>query len=460
MKLASERTAGLWVPVEPSLEGMLARLEALSIAPAFAVQRQLALGRAMGPYFEMGAGALLAPLPQEVESANLYLYADFYPEDGQPTLIEQLRDVITEHVPEEERAWLDPVKHSYLDLVEVLPAEGREGPLVLRSIGDGRRYRVQGGEAGKRLMAGQVLLTRLIREPGDLESEEAVCAGSAIVLSAGDGRALYESVGEYRRDMEVAAGSFELGEWQEFVKRYGHVLLWKFAQMRFAALVEAVVGIQYRTASGQPFLYALALYEHHEYKFLAGRLSEREGLEAESVRPPNGEPPIGGGVVPVRTWVQRESKSGDQPVVVSRLSLTATQLIVECDSRDRLDTVKHLLAAEFGFSLHFRGETVTPPPRRVTESQLAQEESLALAVTAEEERALLSTFLDNAYLEWADRESPALHGQTPRSAATSSDGCVKVAAMINDMERHDLGLRRTGQPAFDYNRLRAHVGLA
>ena len=43
--------------------------------------------------------APLAPLPEEVELADLLLYADFYPEDGQLTLIEQLRDVITEHIP-------------------------------------------------------------------------------------------------------------------------------------------------------------------------------------------------------------------------------------------------------------------------------------------------------------------------------------------------------------------------
>jgi hypothetical protein len=56
----------------------------------------------------------LSPLPQETELANFLLYADFFPQDGQLTLVEQLRDVITEHIPQEEREWLDPLKHSYL----------------------------------------------------------------------------------------------------------------------------------------------------------------------------------------------------------------------------------------------------------------------------------------------------------------------------------------------------------
>lgn len=455
MKLASELTAGLRVPMAPSLEAVLIRLETLSLEPAFGAQRQLAVGRALRPYLEPGGAVLLAPLAEEVELANLYLYADFYPEDGQLTLIEQLRDVITEHVPEEERAWLDPLKHSYLDLLEIVLLEGKGITQVfcLRSLGDGRTSRLRGGDFSKGLAAGQVLLARLAPDPAD--PGHAVVVGSAIVLSAADGRTLYDATHAWCRQMELASGSFTLGEWQEFAKRYGHVLLWSFAQMRMVALVEAVVGIQYRTASGQPFLYALALYEHHEYKFLARRLSELEALESEVAGAGSGEPFVESGTVPVRTWVQRENRSA----VVMRLTLTTAWLAVECESRDRLDVVKHLLAAEFGFSLHFRGESVTPPPRQVSESQLAKEEPLALVVTAEEEWALLNTFLENVYLEWADRESPALQGQTPRHAAVSPAGREKVAALIDEMERYDLGLRRIGRRSFDYNKLRAHVGL-
>ena len=63
------------------------------------------------------------------------------------------------------------------------------------------------------------------------------------------------------------------------------------------------------------------------------------------------------------------------------------------------------------------------------------------------------------YLEWADQESPALGGKTPRHAAVSHEGRSNVAALIHVMEANDPGLRRTGTSAFDYNSLRAHVGL-
>ena len=148
-----------------------------------------------------------------------------------------------------------------------------------------------------------------------------------------------------------------------------------------------------------------------------------------------------------------------ESAVVARLILTATQLWVECDSRERLDTVKHKLAATFGFSLHFRGETCTPPPRQLKESELAVKEPLTLVISAEEGRALLNGFLETLYLGWAERACPSLGNHMPRHVATSVAGREQVADLIADMERHDPGVRRVGRASFDYNKLRAHVGL-
>ena len=456
MKLASETTASLWVPLVPSLDALLARLESLSLEPGFAAQRQIALRLALQPYFEGGVGVLLSPLPQETELANLLLYADFYPQDGQLTLIEQLRDVITEHIPQEERQWLDPLKHSYLDLAEFLSVDEKEQRLVFRSVGDARAYRVPDGAFRKELQPGQVLLTRLIREPGNVEWERAVIAGATLVLSNEDGKGLLNATLDYRRQVEISAGSFELGDWAEFAKRYGHVLLWTFARMRFAALVDAVVSIRYVAEGGQPYLYALALYDHSEYRYMAEAMAGLEGFEQEAAVSPPGGASVS---KDAQCFVQRGAYGALESAVVARLILTATQLWVECDSRGRLDAIKHKLAATFGFSLHFRGETCTPPPRQLKESELAAEEPLTLVITAEEDRALLNGFLETLYLEWAEQACPSLGNHMPRHVATSTAGREQVAALIADMERHDPGVRRVGHAAFDYNKLRAHVGL-
>lgn len=450
MKLANEQAAGFWNPRPPTLDAVLARLERLSLKPEFALQRELALARALRPYLEGGAARLVAPLSQESELAALSLYCDFYPEDGQLTLIEQLRDVITEHIPTEERVWLDPLKHSYLDLLEVTTPPKPDETLALRSIGDKTSFAVPGGEFARDFVEGQVLLSRVIRDPDAYESGKGYLAGSGIVLSPGDAAALYEAVRDWERSMEMSSGSLVLGEWQEFAKRFGHIILWNFAELRFAALVDAVVHIRYRNADGQPYLYAVALYDHHEHRFFAEGLSEMKELEGEAqvFQDETGELPS------ARTWIQRD----EGRAVVARLTLTSSQLIVECDNPERLDVIKHRLAASFGFSLHFRRETLTPPSRQLSVSELMAAEPLIVIVTNQEDRDLLNQFLEKAYLEWSDQPHRLLGGQTPRHAAAGTMR-GKVSRLIDEMARHDPGVRRAGKAAFSYNSLRSHVGL-
>ena len=458
MKLASEQATGFWTPQPPALDAILVRLESLSLKPEFALQREMALARALRPYLGGIAGRLVAPLAQETELANLFLLCDFYPEDGQLTLIEQLRDVITEHIPNEERQWLDPLKHSYFDVLELTSLSKPGEDLTVRSLGDRTALVVPGHESLKDLAVGQVLLTRLVGIPDGGESGKAVWAGCGIVLSQADANALLERAAEWRREMELTTGSFALGEWREFTKRYGYMLLWAFAQLRTDALVDAVVHIRYRRPDDQPYLYAVALYDHHEYRFFVDGLSEMSELKPEKTAPQVGRQGQTEEIPPARTWVQRDG-SGGTDSIVAKVTLTSSQLIVECDSPARLDQIKHRLAASFGFLLHFRGETLVPPARQLSIAELMSDEPPPLVVTSEEDYTLLNQFLEKAYLEWSDQPHLVLGGQTPRHAAASAAMSGKVGALINEMAQHDPGCQRCGRPAFNYNRLRAHVGL-
>lgn len=441
MKHGNEAGVGEDIRATSSLACLLARLQALAEEPAFELQRQRALRQALRPYLEYEPQFGLVPLPDEAALARLYVFADYLPDDGQPSLIEQVRDTITTHVPEEERAWLDPLRHSNMDVLEVV-SHG-DGLMELRSLGSGTLFRVEAGELGRRCKPGQVLLTRVIRA-----GDRAAIPGTALVLSASAGRSLLDGVNEWRRSMEAAAGSFELGEWEEFAKLYGHVLLWRFAQMRLEALVRAEMGIRYRAPDGQPFLHALALYEHHDRAFPGDGLANLDGWREESA---------GSEQASVRQWVQ----AGDGTAVAARLTLTPSLVFVECESGARLDRVKHQLASAFGFSLHFLGESTAVPPHELPGVSLEDEEPppCEVVVAPDTERALLAAFLESAYMEWADRPSPSLNGRTPRHAMGTADGRAKVAALIESLEREDPAARRMGKPGYDYGRLRAHVGL-
>nr|MBI3614827.1 hypothetical protein [Nitrospirota bacterium] len=435
------------VPLDPSLASLFVRLDALAREPGFQLQRATALGQALRPYAEYAQVIPIAPLPEEQALAHLYLYADYFPTDGQLSLVEQVRDMIEVHVPQEERGWLDPLRHSYMDLLEILSIEGTPGTLALRSLGDKKEFTVEAGRFGATLKPGQVLLTRLIRLP-----DRSVLPGTALVLSALVARSIYGGADEWRRAMEAQSGTFALGDWQEFAKCYGHILLWQVAQARLGTLILADERVQFRTARGEPLLYAVALYDHHEYRFLAQQLAEQPDLRPDERASRTDSRAV---------WIQQESDDQGRAAVVARLTLTPTQLIVEADAQARLDSLKHVLASTFGFSLHFRGESVQPPNHELPAMDLLMETPpcRSLAVPLEEEQRLLNNFLESIYLEWAERPAPALGGQTPRHAAANQQQREPVAALIDQLEREDLARRRTGKPGYDYNRLRAHVGL-
>jgi hypothetical protein len=457
MNVTKENATGFFVSIPPPLEAVLARLDSLSRRPEFFLQREAGLARALNPYLkESGGNAVLAALPQEIELANLMLFCDFYPEDGQLTLIEQLRDVITEHIPDDERAWLDPLKHSYIDLLELVHAPATDDSVTLRSLGDGTTFILPYEDFAKDLSLGQILLTRVIRDPKRPESNEAVCAGCGLILSSSEGKGLYEKTRDWERRMEMSSGELVLGEWQEFAKRFGHILLWMFAEMRMAALVDAVAHIRYRTPSGEPYLYAIALYDHHDARAFAEGISDMETWQRQP-SPSNtgaGMP----GQAEAAVWIQRAG-AAHEATTAARLTLTSSQLIVECESRERLDDVKHRLAQTFGFSLHFRGETLTPPYHEVAIAELQSGQPVTVLVSDDDDRAVLKAFLENAYLEWSDQPHHQLGGQTPRHAARMPASRDVVAALIDEMEANDPGIRRGGQPAYDYNVLRGHVGL-
>lgn len=459
MTVTNDKPTGFFVPIPVALESVLARLDVLSRQPEFARQRETGLARALKPYLnEGGGGGVLAALPEEGELASLALFCDFYPEDGQLTLIEQLRDVITEHIPDDERAWLDPLKHSYIDLLELVAAPAPPASLTVRSLGDGTMFALPYEDFAKDLSIGQVILTRVMRDPKRPDSNEAVWARCGLILSPAEGKALYERARDWERRMEMSSGELVLGEWQEFTKRFGHVLLWIFAEMRVAALVDAVAHIRYRTPSGEPYLYAIALYDHHDYRSFVDGLSGMGNWQPLLVHP---QTSIGNGErrpAEARVWIQK-AVTDNQSAIAARLTLTSLQLILECDSRERLDEVKHSLARAFGFALHFRGETLTPPYYEVNVDELQSDHPVTVVVSHDDDRGLLKAFLEKAYLEWSDQPHPQLGGQTPRHAARLPATRDLVARLIAEMEASDPGIKRGAKRAYDYNVLRGHVGI-
>ncbi len=437
---------------EKGLRSLLVRLKDQSHRVDFQIQREAAISLVLRPYLDPITAQYLVPFPEEVEIAEGYLYADYLPTDSHPSLVEQVRDTITEHIPEEERQWLDPIRHSYLDLLKIVAFDEQSTPihLKLQSLGDQQEFEVVYSEKSD-IQKGHVLLTRLIRGQSSI-----YLSGPPLVLSSAMAQTLLTFIQELRRDIEFGTGNFALAEWPEFAKHYGYLFVWSVARLRGGAMAAADARVSYWNEAGQPFFYAIVVYEHHEFQKFAEGLKEWKQLSA--LLPPASQDRL---IHPQHMWLQYEQDEQSESQIVARIILTPIQLTVETDTPGRLDTLKHQLASTFGFALHFRGETITAPRHSLPQIDLLADTYVPPSVTVsiEEEQKLLSTFLQDIYLEWAEQPSPALDGKTPRQYCRDTQDTTKVAKLIDQLEQNDLGRQRTGSLAYDYSILRAHIGL-
>ncbi|PJA78275.1 MAG: hypothetical protein CO149_04935, partial [Nitrospirae bacterium CG_4_9_14_3_um_filter_51_5] len=174
---------------EEGLRNLLTRLEHQSLQPDFQRQRQLALSRALQPYLDPLMDPPLFPLPEEGDLARWFVYADYSPSDGHASLIEQVRDLVTEHVPQKERVWLDSLRHSYMDLLEVqdISPGNQTVHTRLQSLGDQQIFEVLLPTTPVPYKVGHVLLTRLLRGLSDIR-----LPGPPLVLSASMGKVVFE----------------------------------------------------------------------------------------------------------------------------------------------------------------------------------------------------------------------------------------------------------------------------
>ena len=314
---------------QEGIRNLLVRLKAQSLLVDFQVQREMALGLVLKPYLDPITAQYLAPLPEEIEIAEGYLYADYFPTDGHPSLVEQVRDTITEHVPEEERVWLDPVRHSYMDLLQVVELDQEKEPphLLLQSLGDQQQFDVPYSEKTV-VQKDHVLLTRLIRG-----SSGTYLPGPPLVLSSAMAQTLLTFTHDLRRGIEFGTGNFALAEWPEFTKQYGYLFIWSLARIRGGAMVAADAQVTYWNETGEPFFYAIALYEHHEFTEIVPKpWMNGNTLKLYLSRLPQ----IATTHAQKKVWLQHTQEEESTSFAVARFTLSPTQLTVEADTADRL----------------------------------------------------------------------------------------------------------------------------
>jgi SEC-C motif len=152
--------------------------------------------------------------------------------------------------------------------------------------------------------------------------------------------------------------------------------------------------------------------------------------------------------------------------VLGSMRVVGGELTLECNSRERLERGKKMLAELAGSAVEFqkeeitaqeelkRGVMVSPPSARPSRDKDSRDK-----VLAEVERPVVGEYLERHYAKWPDMKLPALDGKTPRQAVKNAAGKRKVAELLKQLENGEQRKRKAGEYAYDVSRLRRELGI-
>jgi len=133
---------------------------------------------------------------------------------------------------------------------------------------------------------------------------------------------------------------------------------------------------------------------------------------------------------PGRVLMTSHSEGG---TVFGGVEITASEIIVTTNSRERAERAKDMITAGLG-PLIGAPLMETETPDEIMERDGPSLERPELPMSSDEKRCLTHSFLDDHYRKTLDKGLGALDGLTPREAARTSAGREKVVAWLKYLE--------------------------
>jgi hypothetical protein len=147
--------------------------------------------------------------------------------------------------------------------------------------------------------------------------------------------------------------------------------------------------------------------------------------------------------------------------VLGNIRVERNELALDCNSKERLERGKLLLARIAGGSLrHLRDEFTTQKELKShMDTEPRRTSPLESEIPKEVRDQLIGQALEEHFKSWPDTKLPALNGKTPRQAVNTAEGRKQVIAILKDFENGEERKKRDGEPVYGADRLRKELGL-
>jgi len=145
---------------------------------------------------------------------------------------------------------------------------------------------------------------------------------------------------------------------------------------------------------------------------------------------------------------------------LGHLLLTREALTLDVTSRRRLEAGKDLLAQRLGSAIQHCEDEIKSIQEMLAQMSEKSEKEIEEEELPEEVEAMQAEMEAQYHREWLDQKIPALEDETPREAAKTFGGRVRVIRLLKEIEASESARVRDGKIAYDFTELKQELGIA
>jgi hypothetical protein len=366
----------------------------------------------------------------EIEMQQLIAWAtlDWRPEAGAPTVAERM--AAEQPLDERQQQILASMMGSYTSVYEVVRIERGRG-VQLENVLEGGSVFVSDRMFAETADKWLICFCRVYRA-GPFHfilppSGSCSPADKDEVI-----RRLEDSFKTYREEFPEAAFSDMLRAWP-------HIFPHLDRELRQRKLVLP----QLQNFDGDAVVFCKATFE----------VQDPEAVAAAIRKAPEFEPGTPSGKEAAFVWIRRHGKDNR---ILGSVALEGTRMVLECNSRSRLERGIELL--ENMGQVEVVNRTEQEVAEAMQKHRAAPREDRAPADIPEDvARAIVQQHLEQHYERWPHMPLPALGGRTPAEAAATPEGRQQLEQLFRHME---FTIARSPQDVqYDFNKLRRRLGL-
>jgi hypothetical protein len=368
-----------------------------------------------------------------IEQADLnfweWLIFDYMVEEANDKTIVELYMEHNKKLSFDEHKVLTMMKNSCISLYEVQEVMPEKG-VLLKDLVLGGEYDVREKLATQSMKRWDIFAARLFHV--DNQYIMSGCAYPYLMQEKenilADINRRYE---DYRQDYPDAA-------MDEFLKQNSENF-----NFYWYDLVQNAVPLKLHTSSGEPLMFAEAIFDIIDKEAVLEGLPDIEGVELEDDS---------------FIWFDKRNQEGNA-TVLGWFTIRDNQLILRCNSQKRCETGKAMILEKLSRFLTHVSDTYQDPMETLTSDTDEPQERPTDKLPLEVEQELYAEFIQRHYEKWLNDHLPALNGMTPFQAIVTEEGKEKVIDLLKSIENIEEHNRKEGRPYCDMSWMWERLGI-